>query len=223
MTRKLAIAAIAALTVAATAAPASAQVGFSVGYNDGWGWSGYNDSWGWGGRSRGYGPGVSVGFGTGYDDWGYDGSYAAAPGYGCSCAGRRYSTYAPRYRSYARTGYPASNYYADYGYNDGYYDRSYASVGFGWSDGGWRDDGWRDRSWRGDRRGSVDRVRTNARVNFDDDREFRGGTRVRSRTSGDIGASVRNDGETVSGRVGANGNGRSGTAVRARVNTESGR
>src|SRR3954453_14975679 len=106
MTRKLALAGIAPLTLAATAAPVFAQVGFSVGvgYNDGWGW---NNGWAGGG----YGPGISVGFGTGYNDWGWSGSYAAAPGYGCSCA-RRYTSYAPRYRSYAAAGYPASSYYS---------------------------------------------------------------------------------------------------------------
>jgi hypothetical protein len=218
MTRKLAIAAaIAALTVAASAAPAFAQVGFSVGYNDGWGRGGYgyNDRWGWNDGWRG---------GVG---WGYDSYSAAAPGYGCTCAGGNYySTYAPRYRSYARTEYPVSGYYADYGYPDRYYDRSYATVGVGWSDGNWRDDGWRDRSWREDRRGSVDRrVRTSARVNFEGD-NFRGGARVRSRASDDstrISANVRTNGDAVTGRAQANGNGRSRNSVRARVNTEAGR
>ena len=228
MTRKFRIAAIAALTVAATVAatavPAVAQVGvgFGVGYNDGWG---SNDGWrggaGGGFRSRGNGPGVSVGFGTGYDDWGYN-SYTAAPGYGCTCAGRSsYSAYEPRYRSNARGRYPASNYNADYGYTD----RSYATVGLGWSDGGWSNDGWRDRSFRGDRRGNVDRgVRTTARVNVDGyDREFRGGTRVNSRSSDNmrIGASSTFGSNGVADT--GDGNGRSRTSVKARRNTDSGR
>jgi hypothetical protein len=185
-------------------------------------------NWKWRGTS------VSVGFGTGfYDDWSYN-SYAAAPDYGCTCAGRNYS-YAPRSRSYATVGYAEPNYYSGYGsYNDRYYD-NYASVGFGWSDGGWANDGWRDRrSWRGDnrswrddnRRVSVDRgIRTSARVSFDG--EFRGGTRGRSRVTAGAASDNMRIGQSDNTRIGAsvrtNGNGRSGVAVRARGNVESGR
>lgn len=214
MNRKIVIAAMAALTVAATAAPASAQryrswdnwggpgVGFSVGVgNYGWNDYGYND--------YGYRPGVgvSVGFGSPYyDDWNYS-SYAAAPGYGCSCANRyRTARVAPGYRdsSYAWGGYPSD-------YDSYYYSSSpgYASVGFGWNG----DDRRFDRSRR------VDRVRVRDRDFSGDFRETRGtaNTRVRfsERTGGEsrvragVSGEVRGgvSGEVRGTRTRANGSG----------------
>jgi hypothetical protein len=166
---KIVLTGLVALTLAASAAPASAQ-GFSVGVGFGDGWYG----------NRGYyGQSVSVGFGAptwGYDDWGYA-SYAAAP---CTC-GTRYRSVrvAPRYRSstYAWGGYP-DDYeysYASYPYNDYYYGGSYASVGFGWSDDGVRGRrSWRDRD-RFDRVSREDRVHISNRETRFNDREIRGG------------------------------------------------
>jgi hypothetical protein len=137
MYKKTALAALAAVTLAASAAPASAQV-YYRGY----------DRWG-PGVSVGIGfegPGVGVRVGSGYYDDGR--AYAAAPGYGCSCANRAYyqTSYAPRYRSssyayepsyagYSNYAY-AGDYYSNYAYAGDYYDGGYASVGFGWSDNG---------------------------------------------------------------------------------------
>lgn len=159
MNRKLVLAGLAAVTVAASAAPAAAQ-GFTVGV--GFGDYGYNGWYGDYGYSR---PGVSLGTpGWGYDDWSY-GSYAAAP---CTCAtGYRTTRVAPRYRTYANGGYPYEYDYASYPYDD-YYGGTYASVGFGWSDDGWRGRRWRDR----DRFTNEDRVRVSNR-DFSDGREFR--------------------------------------------------
>jgi len=202
MNRKIVMATLAALAVAATTAPASAQrgdrwggPGFSVGV--GFGDNGWNDRYY---DDRAYyrrpGVGVSVGFGSpgwGYDDWNYN-SYAAAPG-GCTCATRyRTTRTAPRYResSYAWGG----NDYAYYdNYNRGYYDGGYASVGFGWNDDGWR----RGRTFRDDDR-RVDRFSREDRVRADvsiGDRERRGSrmnrTAFSERTSGE--ARVRGNGE----------------------------
>src|SRR5215470_6081959 len=175
MNRKMVLAGLAAVTVAASAAPAAAQ-GFAVGV--GYGDYGYN---GWDGDYGYYRPGVgvSVGFGApgwGYNDWSY-GSYAAAP---CTCGtGYRTTRVAPRYRSSAYGGYPYDNSYAYYPYDD-YYGGSYASVGFGWSDNGWRGQRWRDR----DRFTQEDRVRVSNR-DFSDGREFRDrGRRAEFRTGG---------------------------------------
>jgi hypothetical protein len=180
MNRKMVLAGLAALTVAASAAPAAAQ-GFAVGV--GFGDSGYNDWYGDYGYYR-PGVGVSVGFGApgwGYNDWSY-GSYAAAP---CTCATRYRTTrvVAPRYRSYAYGGYPYDNSYSYYPY-DYSYGGSYASVGLGWSDEGWRDRRWRDR----DRFTREDRVRVSNR-NFRDGRD-----EFRDRRSGISRASVRTSG-----------------------------
>jgi hypothetical protein len=213
MNRKIVIAAMAALTVATISAPASAQryrswnswggpgFGVSVGFGD-YGWNGgYYD--------YGYSPG------WGYDDWGYGSSYAAAPGYGCTCANRyRTARVAPgvRYSSYAWGGYPS-----DYDYDSYYYSSSpgYASVGFGWSS----DDRRFDRSRR------VDRVRVRDRDFSGDFRETRGTgntrvrfsertggeTRVRAGVSGEVRGGV--SGEARGTRTRANGSG--GVNVRA--------
>jgi len=160
MNRKMVLAGLAAVALAATAAPASAQ-GFTVGVGD----YGYNGWYGDYGYSR-PGVGVSVGFGApawGYDDWSYN-SYAAAP---CTCGTTyRSARVAPRYRSYAYGEYPYDN---DYAYYDGYYGGSYASVGFGWSDDNWRGRRWRDR----DRFTREDRVRVSNREFRDGRDEFR--------------------------------------------------
>jgi len=179
MNRKIVMATLAALAVAATTAPASAQrgdrwggPGFAVGV--GFGDSGWNDY----GYYRQPGVGVSVGFGSpgwGYDDWNYS-SYAAAPSYGCSCANRfRTARIAPRYRSssYAWGGYPSDYAYADDSYYGGYYGGGYASANFGWTDDSWG----RRRSFsRGDR------VRAAVSVGDRDDRISRG-DRVRADVS----------------------------------------
>ena len=227
MNRKIVLTGLAALTLAASAVPASAQ-GFSVGVGFGDGW--YGD-YGY------YGPGVSVGFGApawGYDNWGY-GAYAAAP---CTCGtGYRSVGVAPRYRSYAWGGYP-NDYdynYASYPYNDYYYGGSYASVGFGWSD-----DDWRRRSWRDGRRFSrEDRVRINNRDTRFSDREIRGGREdfgdrgrmSRAAVSGESRTTTRGGGEVRGGarseiRGGANTELRGGTnpadfSARSGANTES--
>jgi hypothetical protein len=147
MNRKIAIGVLASLAVAAAALPASAQGGHRS-YHDGWAWSGDRD-WGDGAFGIGVGvgpvgvgvgfgdyaydePGVGVSIGTGYDDRRYR-SYAAASGYGCSCANNyRSSAYAPRYRS-SSYAWGGDYGYRDYGYAGGY-DDSYGTVGFGWSD-----------------------------------------------------------------------------------------
>jgi len=220
MNRKIVMAALAALAVPASSAPALAQwggPGFSVGVgfgDNGWNGGYYGDY----GYSRRPGVGVSVGFGSsgwGYDD-GYYGSYAAAPSYGCSCANRyRTTRVAPRYgSSYAYGSYP-SDYTYDDNYYGGSYGGSYASVGFGWND-----DGWRNRRIRRDDRRSVrfdrgDRVR--ADVSFGD-RERR--TEFSGRTGGDV--RVRGNGEFRSGMGGeirARGNGE----VRSEIRGTSGR
>jgi len=87
---------LAAVTLAASAAPAAAQ-GFVVGVGVG--------DYGYGGWYGDYGAP------WGYGNWGY-GSYAAAP---CTC-GTAYRSVrvAPRYRSYAYGGYPY-DYDYDYG------------------------------------------------------------------------------------------------------------
>jgi hypothetical protein len=151
MNRKMILVGLAAVSLAASAAPASAQ-GFTVGVGFGDGWYG--------------GPSVGVGFGTpgwGYDDWRY-GSYAAAP---CTCGTYRSARIAPRYRY---SSYAYDNDYAYYPYDDYYYGgNSYASVGFGWSDDGWRGRRFRDR----DRFSREDRVRVSTR-DFSN-RDFRNG------------------------------------------------
>jgi len=123
------LAALAALTVAASAGPASAQV-----YHRDY------DNWGWGpGVSIGVGfggPRVGVSFGSGY----YDDGYASPYYYRSSYAPRyRYSSYADapgyRYSSYA---YEPEYGDSDYGYAGDYYDGGDATVGFGWSDNGAR-------------------------------------------------------------------------------------
>jgi hypothetical protein len=162
MNRKMVLGGLAALTLAASAAPATAQ-GFSVGV--GFGDYGYD---GWSGDYGYYRPGVSIGFGApgwGYDNWSY-GSYAAAP---CTC-GTSYRTtrVAPRYRSYAYGEYPSDYDYAYYPYDDYYYGGSYASVGLGWSDNGWRGGRLRDRDRDRDRFTREDRVRVG-------ERDFRSG------------------------------------------------
>jgi hypothetical protein len=167
MNRKIVLAGLAAVTLAASAAPAAAQ-GVSVGV--GFGDYGY-DGW--------YGPGFGVSVGGpawGYDNWGY-GSYAAAP---CTCGTRyRSARVAPgyRYSSYAYGGYPYDD-YASYPYDDYYYGGSYASVGLGWSDDGWRN----RRTWRnGDRFSREDRVRFRDRDTRVSNTEFRGNTEFRDR------------------------------------------
>jgi hypothetical protein len=211
MNRKIVMATLAALAVAATTAPALAQPGFSVGV--GFGDSGWNGGYYDYGYNRRPGVGVSVGFGSpgwGYDDWSY-GSYAAAPGYGCTCANRyRTTRIAPRYResSYAWGGYPDDYAYYD-NYNSGYYDGGgYASVGFGWTDDGWRS----RRTFREDGRrfDRGDRVRASVSIG---DRERRGSRMTRTafseRTGGE--ARVRGSGEF---------RGSTGGEVRARGNAE---
>jgi len=195
MNRKIVMAGLAALTVAATTAPALAQgvarsswggPGFGVGV--GFGDSGWNDY----GYYREPGVGVSVGFGSpgwGYDDWNYS-SYAAAPGYGCSCANRyRTARIAPRYRSssYAWGGYPNDYAYADDNYYGGYYGGGYASANFGWTDDSWGGRRtWRDGDRRFDRFSRGDRVRADVSIGG---REMRGSrmnrTAFTERTSGE--------------------------------------
>jgi hypothetical protein len=216
MNRKIVLTGLAALTLAASAAPASAQ-GFSVGVGFGDGWYGDYGHWR---------PGVSVGFGApawGYDNWGY-GAYAAAP---CNCApSYRSVRVAPRYRSsaYAWGGYPYDyDYsYASYPYDDYYYGGTSASVNFGWSD-----DDWRRRSWRDGRRFSrEDRVRiSNRDTRFSDretrfsDREIRGGRenfQDRGRMSR---ASVSGESRTMT-RGGGEARGGTRSEMRAGANTE---
>jgi len=171
MNRKMILVGLAAVSLAASAAPASAQ-GFSVGV----GFGDY-DYGGWYGDYGYYRPGVSIGFGTpAYDDWRY-GSYAAAP---CSCATRyRTTRVAPGYRSYAYGEYPNDYDYAYYPYDD-YYGGSYASVGFGFSDDGRRfRDRDRNRFTREDRVRVGNRDFRNGREEFRDrDRISRASTRT---------------------------------------------
>jgi hypothetical protein len=220
MNRKVVLTGLAALTLAASAVPASAQ-GLSVGLGFGDGW--YGD----------YGPGVSVGFGSpgwGYNNWGY-GAYAAAP---CTCGtGYRSVRVAPRYRSSAYAW--GGDGYASYPYNDYSYGGGYASVGFGWSD-----DDWRRRSWRDGRQFSrEDRVRISNRETRFNDREIRGGREdfrdrgrmSRASVSGESRTMTRGGGEVRGGarneiRAGANTESRGGTnpadfSVRSGANTES--
>src|SRR5258705_9606659 len=194
MNRKMVLAGLATVTLAASAAPASAQ-GFAIGV--GFGDYGYNGWYGDYGYSR-PGVGVSVGFGAptrGYDDWSYN-SYATAP---CTCATRyRSARVAPRYGSYAYGGYPYDNDYAYYPDDDYYYGGTYVSVGLGWSDNDWRGRRWRDR----DRFTREDRVRVSNREIRDGRETFRDrgrreefqvrGSREEFRDRGGIGrASVR--------------------------------
>jgi len=171
MNRKMILVGLAAVSLAVSAAPASAQ-GFSVGV----GFGNY-DYGGWYGDYGYYRPGVSIGFGTpAYDDWRY-GSYAAAP---CSCATRyRTTRVAPGYRSYAYGEYPNDYDYAYYPYDD-YYGGSYASVGFGFSDDGRRfRDRDRNRFTREDRVRVGNRDFRNGREEFRDrDRISRASTRT---------------------------------------------
>src|SRR5215470_2093988 len=185
MDKRIVLTGLAALMLAASAAPASAQArrGSDIYIS--------NDYSGWYGNYGYYGPGigVSVGFGGpgwGYDNWGY-GAYAAAP---CTC-GTSYRSVrvAPRYRSsiYASGGYPYDyDYgYASYPYDDYYYGGNYASVGYGWSDNDWRRRGFRE-GRRFDRFSRDDRVRISNRETRFNDREIRGGREDfggRSRTS----------------------------------------
>jgi hypothetical protein len=221
MNRKIVMAGLAALTVAATTAPALAQgvarsswggPGFGVGV--GFGDSGWNDY----GYYREPGVGVSVGFGSpgwGYDDWNYS-SYAAAPGYGCSCANRyRTARIAPRYRSssYAWGGYPNDYAYADDNYYGGYYGGGYASANFGWTDDSWGGRRtWRDGDRRFDRFGRGDRVRADVSIGG---REMRGSrmnrTAFTERTSGEARV-TRGSGEFLGGTSGE---------IRARGSVES--
>src|SRR5262245_51657603 len=144
MNRKIVLTGLAALMLAASAAPASAQArrGSDIYI------SSPSDYTGWYGDYAYDGPGggVSVGIGApGWADenWAY-GAYAAAP---CACGpSYRSATIAPRYRSSGGSGY--ANDYAYYPYENYYYGGTYASAGFGWADDGWRG----RRSWRdGDR------------------------------------------------------------------------
>jgi len=203
MNRKIVIAAMAALTAAATVTPAMAQSGHRSGWNSGPGFGfsvgvgdyGWNDGY----YDYGYRPGVGVSVGVGSPGWGYDdwnyGSYAAAPAYGCSCANRyRTARVAPGYRT---SSYAWGGDAYDYDY-DSYYYRSnpgYASVGFGWNG----DDRRFDRSRR------VDRVRVRDRDFSGDFRETRGtgSTRVRfsERTGGESRVRTGIGGEVRGGEV----------------------
>jgi hypothetical protein len=217
MDQKIVLTGLAALMLAASAAPASAQarrgsdIYISGDYGGGYGDYGY------------YGPGVgvSIGFGApawGYDDWGY-GTHAAAP---CTC-GTSYRSVrvAPRYRAstYAWGGYPYDyDYgYASYPYDDYYYGSNYASVGFGWSDNDWRRRDFRE-GRRFDRFGREDRVRiSNRETRFNDrdsrfnDRAIRGGREDFRDRRGMSRASVSGESRTTS---------RGGAEVRGGANTE---
>jgi hypothetical protein len=202
MNRKIVLAGLAAVTLAASAAPAAAQ-GFSVGV----GFDDYRyDGW------RGPGFGVSVGAPAwGYDDWSY-GSYAAtaAP---CTCGTRyRSARVAPSYSTYARGDYAYDD-YASYPYDDYYYGGSYASAGFGWSDGDWGS----RRTWRnGDRFSREGRVRFRDRGTRLSNTEFRGNTQFRGNTE------FRNGREDfrTSGRMSRASMGESRPAVRGGANAE---
>src|SRR5262245_8277344 len=225
MNRKMILVGLAAASLAASAAPASAQ-GFSVGVGSGdYGYGGWYGDYGY------YRPGVSIGFGTpAYDDWRY-GSYAAAP---CTCATPyRSARVAPGYRSYAYGEYPSDYDYAYYPYND-YYGGSYASVGVGWSDDSWRGRRVRDRDR--DRFTREDRVRVGNR-DFRNGREevrdrggisrastrtsetrtmTRGGAEFRGGANGDVRGGARGEIRGSAGRgngaatVGSGGGGRRG-------------
>ena len=200
MNRKIVIAATAALTIAASAAPAMAQGGHRS-FHTGWGWGG----WGWGGPSFG----LSVGFGDygwgsdyayggfGYPSWGYDdwnyGAYAAAPAYGCSCANRfRTARVWPRYRSsFAFGGYPY-----DYAYT------SSPSASFGVT----------LRGHRFNRSRHLGRIRVSDRDFTSGRREMRGAGLTRERFSerasvrgtGDVRGSASGEIRGTSGRGSAN-------------------
>jgi hypothetical protein len=144
MNPKLVVAAFAALTIAASAAPAAAHGyrhawgygGPSFGFGVGWGDTGY----GWGGdyADADYGPPwIGVSFGGGPVGWDNDWGYGYRPRY-------RYSQYAWGYPyDYGYASYPSYASYDccyadDYG---GYYGAPYASVDYGWRS---------RRVWRGD-------------------------------------------------------------------------
>ena len=224
MNRKIVMAALAALTVAATTAPALAQgpdrsswggPEFAVGV--GFGDYGWNDRYYDNAYYRRPGVGVSVGVGSpgwGSDDWNYS-SYAAAPTYGCSCANRyRTTRVAPRYRSsdYAWGGYP-NDYAYDDNYYGGYYGGGYASANFGWNDDGWASRRtWRDDDRRFDRFSREDRVRADVSV---------GGRETRGSRMNRTAFSERTSGEARLTR--GNGDFRGGTSgeIRARGSVES--
>jgi hypothetical protein len=184
MNQKIVLTGLAALMLAASAAPASAQArrGSDIYI------SSPSDYGGWYGDYAYNGPGVGVSVGFGAPAWGYEnrgyGAYAAAP---CACGtSYRSARIAPRNRYSSWGGYSSD--YASYPYDEYYYGGTYASVGFGWSDNDWRG----GRTWRdGDR---FDRSRREDRVRLNDrsstrfsDREFRGGredVRDRNRMSG---------------------------------------
>lgn len=223
MNRIIAIGTLAALAVATASLPASAQGGHRS-YHDGWAWSG-DRGWGDGGFGIGVGvgpvgvgvgfgdyaygePGVGVSIGTGYDDRRYR-SYAAAPGYGCSCTNNyRSSAYAPRYRS-SSYAWGGDYGYRDYGYAGGY-DDSYATVGFGWSD-----DGWRSRRYsrggydRGYRSASYRSTRLSARESLDNGTSAGSRSRVSDRRMESTRATTTTNArwgarENIGSRVGAN-------------------
>jgi len=192
MSRISVIAAMAALAVAASVAPANAwgsryhggaALGLSVGFGD--------CGWDCGYRDYAYDPGfaVSIGYGPRYDyDYDYA-SYAYAPSY-------RVVRVVPRYRyvRYRPYDYDFDTDYAYYPYDDTYYGRRYA---FGWSDNDWRY-----------RRGfSEDRVRVGAR-------EFNGGRRFASvgMTGRTTGVTSRTSGMTTRASVSERTRGESRTA-----------
>jgi hypothetical protein len=121
MNRKIILIGLAALMVAASAAPASAQArrGSDIYISSP---SDYGGSYG-DYAYYGAGGGVSVGLGApawGYGNWGY-GAYAAAP---CNCTTPyRSARIAPRYRSSSWGGYSSD--YAYYPYDDYYYGGTY--------------------------------------------------------------------------------------------------
>jgi hypothetical protein len=183
MKQKIVLTGLAALMLAASAAPAFAQArrGSDIYISSPSDYGGWYDDYAY----NGPGVGVSVGFGApawSYENRGY-GAYAAAP---CACGtSYRSARIAPRDRYSSWGGYSSD--YASYPYDEYYYGGTYASVGFGWSDNDWRG----RRTWRdGDR---FDRARREDRARFNDrstrfsDREFRGGredVRDRNRMSG---------------------------------------
>jgi len=121
MNQKIVLTGLAALMLAASAAPASAQArrGSDIYI------SSPSDYGGWYGDYAYNGPGVGVSVGFEAPAWGYEnrgyGAYAAAP---CTCATPdRSARIAPRYRSSSWGGY-SSDYasYDDY-YYGGTYDR----------------------------------------------------------------------------------------------------
>jgi hypothetical protein len=114
MNRKLVVAAFAAVTIAASAAPVAAQ-----GFRHAWGWGGPSFGFGVGWGGYGYGWGGDYAYGapwSGLDDWGYG--------------------YRPRYR-YSAWGDPYGydyGYSYPYGYGYGYSYPSYASYDCCYSD-----------------------------------------------------------------------------------------